>query len=267
MSPNAIAQSALNTTHIDFTFILPQGWQRDPLQVAFRLRGVLGLSLKKNCCFFDAHATPCQDCPKRDVCHYGQSFETPQAVKIEGVGRVGSMPHAWSLAVDMQGLQVCASVILAGHELAFLKSWKAAITNIPYETHFCTCMHHEPAGSLQWQSITPVRLRHKGKTPTTEADVASALVSSVVQRCQALAALHQQQIPTAQLQPPVCSDLIWQEATRLSLRHKQTQKLGGWMMRIDWGEVDEAWLPWLQLTYALGLGRQTSFGLGRLQPL
>jgi len=258
---------ALTIRQLRFSWQRPAAWSGDLVAMGCRLRGSLGLALKSGCCFFDAKKTPCDGCLKRPYCHYGQAFEAPKAVQISGVGRMASLPHAWSLTVDQVGLHCEAHLNLAGMTLAHESSWRAAIEALPLEVVWQESIWINLPFSYTWQGVTPVRLRLKGKSPRTKAEVSQAIVTSIVSKSRMLALLHGQAAPEAFLAEPYCLALQWHEASRYAFREGEKQSLSGWLAHIRWPEtVPEAWLPWLQLSQVLGVGRQTSFGLGRFVP-
>jgi len=257
--------TALPVKQLHFSFILPDNWEQQVLQVGFRLRGMMGLSLKKGCCFFDAQQTPCQDCRKRPHCHYGQSFESLQAPTIEGMGKTGSMPHAWALSVSLSGMRAQVTLTMAGMELAHEASWQAAIDALDLSVVWQQPTWFTQDFSYQWQAVTPLRLRLNGKPPRTEHEISKAVTASIVSKMKMLAALHGLSIPDARLPNPECKHAQWCELTRFAYRTHKKQNLNGWVLDITWPEnLPPQWKPWLNLAVALGVGRQTSFGLGRV---
>jgi len=255
---------ALDVKRMHFSFTCPEDWNRDVLALGCRLRGSLGLTLKTSCCFFDPKQTSCEGCHKRPHCHYGQSFESPQAVQVSGFGTMPSLPHAWALTVDLVGVRVAATLILAGMELAHEASWKASIEalNIAIQWHNETWFKAD--FSFDWQGLTPMRLRLNGKNPGADAELCTAVHHSIVSKTRMLAALHGTTIPTALLPEPACTQAQWCKASRYAFRTQKKQSMSGWLCHITWpDDTPKAWLPWLQLSYVLGVGKQTSFGLGR----
>ena len=261
-------KTALAVKQLHFSFIIPDDWEKSVLQVGFRVRGMLGLALKTGCCFFDAQTTDCQGCVKRPHCHYGQSFETRQAVTIEGLGKAGSIPHAWALSLGLNGMRAQATLTMAGFEIAHQESWRSAIAALNLNIIWQPSTWFQQPFAYQWQAITPLRLRIKGKTPREHQDINKAVLTSIVSKMQMLAALHGTNIPESRLPLPECSHTQWCEINRFSFRTKKEQDLSGWLLDITWPQdLPSDWQPWLNLAMALGVGRQTSFGLGRLTPL
>jgi len=255
---------ALAVQQLRFSFCLPHDWNKDLLQVGFRIRGSLGLALKQGCCFFDAKKTSCVGCLKRPHCHYGQSFETMQSMEIEGLGQVGSMPHAWGLSLQQKGIYTHGSIALAGMELAHLPSWKAAVERLPLAISLLPMQWYQEPFLPYWQSLTPVRLRLKGKNPRNTDELASALCHSLVNKVRMLAAWHGITPPSERLPEPKCIEMTWCDTDRFSFRTGKPQSLSGFLVDIVWPDfTPESWKPWLQLLLALGVGRQSAFGLGR----
>jgi len=250
------------------SFLLPDDWEQDILQIGFRLRGMLGLALKQGSCFFDARTTRCLACPRRAHCHYGQSFESMQSVHIDGLGKVGSMPHLWALQVQQLGLRVHVCLFVAGMELAHLPSWKSAIQTMPLNIVWQDEAWLSQGFQHQWLGVTPVRLRLKGKAPDKPEMLAKALLTSVVSKMKMISALHGIPLPSERLLEPDCTACQWCELSRFSLRTQQAQSMSGWLMNVHWSEhTPDAWKPWLNLALSLGVGRQTSFGMGRFSQL
>jgi len=258
---------ALPMQSLRFGFIVPADWDANPLTLAFRVRGCLGLALKKNCCFFDAHKTPCEGCDKRAVCHYGQSFEVLPAPSLTNMGKAGSMPHAWSLAVDLKGLRAEVCIRLIGLEIAHTPSWRAAIEKMSVPTYWLADTSDISCFSLSWRSITPVSVRKNGKEAKTYDDISASIAISVVQKMKMLASINGALMPDSFLTNPVCSHKSWHEGERFAFRHQKKQQIGGWMLDVVWQDVPEDWQPWLALALKLGVGRHTSFGLGRFETL
>jgi len=257
------ALMALPVRKLQFSFVPPQDWEQDILQIGFRLRGMIGLSLKYGCCFFNARNTPCNDCVKRVYCHYGQSFETVQSVAIEGVGKAGCMPHMWGLQLQQMGMRVQVSLNIVGMELAYQSSWHTAINALKLDVSWLDSQWEDHPFHERWQGLTPVRLRFNGKKPNNESEISRAMVSSIIAKSKMLSALHGLALPDEHLPEPVCVSAQWCEVSRFSLRTKSKQSMSGWLIDLDWSkDTPEAWKPWLNIYLSLGVGRQTSFGLG-----
>jgi len=257
-------QSALSIKVLTFSFACPDDWDKQPLQLGYRLRGVLGLTLKQACCFFNDKKRPCEGCDKRAHCHYGQQFETPKNIYAEGFGNMPSLPHAWRLSVDIVGVRVQASLTLAGMGLAYETSWKAVIDVLPFEIIWQPSPSKQQKLQNTWLSCTPLRLKLKGKVPNSEPELAAAIANSIVAKSRMLAAWHGLDAPQDFLPEPTCHNMQWCESSRYAFRAQTMQSMGGWLCRIEWADdIPASWLPWLQLAYVLGVGKQTSFGLGR----
>lgn len=257
-------QAALPIKALTFSFICPHDWDKNALQLAYRLRGVLGLALKQACCFFDAKSTVCEGCDKRAHCHYGQQFETPKNIYADGFGNMPSLPHAWRLSVDIVGVRVQASLTLAGMGLAYEASWKAVVECLPFQITWQTTSNKQVGVQNTWMSCTPLRLKLKGKVPNSERELAAAIANSIVSKSRMLAAWHGLDAPQDFLPEPKCHDMQWCDSSRYAFRTQEMQSMGGWLCRIEWADdIPASWLPWLQLAYVLGVGKQTSFGLGR----
>jgi len=243
---------------------VPDGWTVDVLQLSVRLRGLLGYALKHQCCIYDAAVAECAGCNYRQQCHYGLSFESTGPVEIPGFGKIGSLPHAWSLKVDLIGLRVRCELLLIGVECQNVDSWVQVVEALPMPIHWLYPAVEGGNFSLLWDSLTPVRLRFQGKNPR-EHQVAAALSASVARKGRLLALLHEMDAPSSRLPEPVCTRLQWVEGERYSFRRQELQPMGGWMMRVEWPETVAAeWIPWLGLIRLLGVGRQTTFGFGRM---
>jgi len=259
---------ALAVRQLSFSMLIPADWDAHILAVGFRLRGLLGLALKQGCCFFDAQKTPCLDCVKRPHCHYGQSFETMQAVDIQGLGKRGSMPHAWALSVQQQGMRVHVALLMAGMEIAHEASWQAAVNTLGLDVVWHESEWKQSEFQYQWQGLTPVRLRVQGKIPRNSDEIQQALASSIVSKTRMLAALHGCVAPKEHLEIPVVSAMQWCESSRHAFRQHEKQSMSGWLMHVQWAkDTPDSWKPWLSLACELGAGRQTSFGLGRFEML
>ena len=83
-----------------------------------------------------------------------------------------------------------------------------------------------------------------------------------------LSALHGVEPPKAHLPEPECLQMTWCETARFSFRSGKKQSLSGWLVEVRWPDTTpESWKPWLQLSVALGVGRQSSFSLGCFEML
>jgi len=231
------------------------------MQLAFRLRGALGQQLKRLHCLWDPKHARCAHCAARSDCFYGVSFDPPGPVVLPGFGRVGALPHCWSLQVDLSGLCLRMSLVLVGFEAQRVVQWQQAVQQLPLMPSPCKSNAEDEAEGLLWQSLTPIRLRISGRNPRKE-EVPTALARAIVRRARMLAAMHRIQAPEMQLPEPACSNLQWIDEHRA--RRKGEQPMGGWMMTVRWpDETPASWRPWLALLRRLGVGKQANFGLGR----
>lgn len=247
---------------LGFYFSPPGDWPGEPVAVAFRLRGTLGKIIRQRHCLFDAARTPCEGCEMRSGCFYGNGFETMPGVEIPGFGRLGAAPHGWSLHVDRAGHQWRAALWLLAGEIERAEVWRDAIAALPLAPAWAEPPALE-SETLRWRSLTPVRLRLRGRNPTRE-EAAEALAASVARKARMLAALHGADAPDSRLEIEDARVLGWVDVERFAFRHRRVERLGGWMLEAAWSERGgEDWRPWLTLIRALGAGRQTAFGLGR----
>lgn len=256
--------TALPVKTLSFSFALPERWLDDSLSVACRLRGSLGLSLAKQCCFYDAQHTQCEGCDKRPHCHYGQTFKTPQNVQLEDNLKVGCLPHTWALEVEQSGQLWIAKIYLAGIAVAHAASWNAAIDKLPFaviwnpESWWAGQFRHE------WKSATPLGLKFRGKRPKNKREIEQAIVKSLVSKSKMLASMHHLDLPNTFIDAPFCSSHAWCEPKSFECGKRTGKDVAGWMVSVAWAEDTPLdWLPWLNLAFVLGVGRQTTFGLGR----
>jgi len=245
-----------------FTFIPPTDWSDDGMAAAFRLRGLLGKGMRLSHCIFDAASTPCEDCQVRKQCFYGNGFEASGNCTIEGFGRVGSLPHFWSLHVGRLGLGWRGTLWLLGHEVERAEQWSQALEqtglNLQWLPHA-----EEPGETLSWQAVTPVRLRVNGRNPVAQ-NLGEAISAACARKVRMLAALHGLEAPEGRLPVPSCESGPWVDVERYAFRRGRTETYGGWMPRINWpDDLSHEWRTWLALLRRLGIGRQTSFGFGR----
>jgi len=254
----------LQKVKIPFIIDIPDDWSQNILHLSTRIRGMLGFNLKHQSCVYDAATSECSHCNFRQQCHYGLSFEASEPMSIKGFGKVGSLPHPWSLKVDFSGMQVRCELLLLGFECSNIESWLEVISLLPLPTHLlCSSVESTP-DSLQWLSLTPVRLRLNGKNPRKH-QVADALSAAVARKARLIAILHEIKQPESRLPVPTCSDLKWIESDRYSFRKEKFQPMGGWMLKAQWEEdLPIEWYPWLNLISMVGIGRQTTFGYGRM---
>lgn len=136
-------------------------------------------------------------------------------------------------------------------------------------------LHLAPAspgpGALELRLVTPLRLkwdnRFQAQLPF------HVLVRAMLRRVSALFQAHGGGEPAldyrglvkrAQSVEVVEEDLHWLDIKRYSSRQEQTMLMGGITGRITYqGELGE-YLPLLELARVIHLGKQTSFGLGKL---
>ncbi|RME86619.1 MAG: CRISPR system precrRNA processing endoribonuclease RAMP protein Cas6 [Zetaproteobacteria bacterium] len=236
----------------------------DPLAIGVRARGLIGRALKALHCRLDPDASACAGCAFRAECLYGTSFEPPEGVVLPGFGRVGALPHAWSLAVDIRGLGCVLRLRLVGFECANAAHWAEAVARAFTAQPLAQLDGAALPMSLHWRAITPMRLRYRGRTPRAE-ELPQAIAHATARRAKMLAAMHGIASPTARLPEPRVEDAAWIEAERFRARTQSVQPMGGWVTTIHWPEATpEAWRPWLGIVRFLGLGRQANFGFGRL---
>jgi len=255
---------SIHVSSIAFTFVPPEHWQEELLEVGCALRGALGLALAKACCFYDAHRTHCDACDKRAHCHYGQSFKTPQNIQLGASIKVGCVPHLWSLQVDRIGLQWSAQLHIAGMELAHMTSWQAAIAALPMQVSVQKTEWHDVSFAYVWQAVTPALLKLKGKPPRDGEAACKALQISIVSKSKMIAAMHGVNIPEEMLPEPILLGASQHKMQRFRRHTQSTQDMSGWLLHVEWPKhTPEAWVPWLSLALALGVGKQTSFGMGR----
>jgi hypothetical protein len=254
----------IHAQSIAFTFVPPNHWKDGVLEVACALRGLLGLTLAKACCFYDAHSTHCDDCDKRAHCHYGQSFKTPQNVQLGASIKVGCVPHLWSLQVDRIGVQWLAKLHIAGMERAHMLSWQDVIAALPMQVSMQKPQWYDASFAHIWNPVTPALLKLKGKSPRDGEAACKALQISIVSKSKMLAAMHGISIPEDRLPKPILLDASWHNMQRFRQRTQNMQDMSGWLLHVEWSKhTPEAWIPWLSLALVLGVGKQTSFGMGR----
>ena len=258
----ATIQGGLPLPLRQIAFLLPvDAGQEDAVAVATRVRGLIGRSLKQQSCIFDAQQSNCEGCSAREACYYGQSFKPPGPVELSGFGRVGTLPHRWSIHADLIGLYWRITLTLIGRECLHISQWQQAIVSACPQSAWLHDCHDLTSGETTcWQAVTPVRLRHRGRNAKKE-EVAESLAKSVARKARMVAAMHAIAAPAEHLPAPICSSLLWHD-TKRARRQGEEQPQGGWLMRAHWSAPDP-WRPWLALMRQLGVGGQTVFGCGR----
>ena len=112
--------------------------------------------------------------------------------------------------------------------------------------------------------LTPLRIKYQNKllnqTPPLE-----ILISSIYNKVRELKSLPRAKLDFTPKYTLKSSNIRFLDQTRRSNRQKTKLKIGGIVGELTFSDIDEKSLYYLELGEILGVGKQTSFGMGKIK--
>jgi len=246
------------------------------------LRGAFGVSLKKVSCINPSYE--CKGCFAKDNCLYYEFFEEKnKAHKYRFDIELNPKNYDFSLYLFEDATIRLPYVVTALHkmltELGLTKDRKT----FEIDKIFCNDISIYHDGKFDLKDIkpleftvdeiyekcrvvlkTPLRIKHNGKllskTPPLE-----VLLLSVQNRLNELKDMPKTKLSFSPKYKIKSSDISFLDFTRRSNRQKRSLQIGGIVGFVEFSEIDAKSFLLLKLGEVLGVGKQTVFGLGKVE--
>ena len=277
------------------------------------IRGAFGHALKRLVCVM-RNRTSCRGCPLEISCLYTSIFETRSEENTDETKRYDRLPHPFILKVSFlknRNFQMGSRIIVGFHLFGNAMSaspfvirafeeagkkgfgskrlpfklaniyiegkkvkWQAGQNYPPYFEQ------NEPVGKskiLQWQLVTPLRVRSRGKLVDQDKLTPRDIALTLYRRLDLLARNYGKSslfidsksiIENANLIQFSSLDLHWKTLQRYSSRQSSTHSVSGIVgtLGLDFSRTPEwgALLAWAPIVH---FGKGTSMGLGRVEEI
>ncbi len=247
------------------------------------LRGVFGYSLKKVVCINPSYK--CEVCFAKDNCIYFSFFEQKNQVhKYRFDFILNQNSYDFSLYLFDNATDKLPYILSALHKMLTetglgVDRIKQEIKNIKvnnkivYENGNFNLSDitpqefqntFQPKKAITLSLLTPLRIKYKNKL-LTQTPPLEILISSIYNKIRELKNLPRSKLNYTPNYTTISSDIRFLDQTRRSNRQKTTLQIGGIIGEIVYENIDEKSLYFLEIGEILGIGKQTSFGMGKIQ--
>ncbi len=245
------------------------------------LRGALGYALKRVVCINPSYE--CFNCFAKDNCLFYDFYEKKNSFHpFRFDFKLNQDNFDFSLYLFEEATEklpyILSSLHKLFHEIGISKErYKLKIDTITcndtlvYQNDkFIASAHTKEfkvdnySSSIILNILTPIRMKYQNRllkaTPPLE-----LLLQSIYNRYLELQQLPKTKLPFSPTYTQKESKIFFRELTRYSNRQKTKMQLGGIMGTIEYENLDKQSFELLKLGEVLGVGKQTVFGLGKIE--
>ncbi len=273
----------MHYTKITLRFTTPQ---EPPHFIGSQIRGALGYALKRTVCINPAYN--CEGCFATDNCLYYDFYEAkngyhPYRLDFE----LGTSYYDFSLYLFEKATEKLPYIVSALHTMLtqnglgkervkaeayrLLLNGKSALKEgkiiLPETTLISYELPPSVASDLTIRFITPLRIKHNNRfVRSAEHLTLRTIVSSLYQRKQMLEGNERYARLPFEVQGRVVDSFThFKDLTRYSGRQQGRLKIGGLLGEMTFEGVDPESYRLLKLGEIIGVGKQTVFGLGKIE--
>ena len=253
-----------------------------PLFLGSMLRGAFGVSLKKvvcinpsykcegcfateNCLFYDFYEKKNVFHPFRFDTDLGQeNFNFTFYLFEEATNKLPYVLSAFHKMFTEQGIGVnrekmdIKKIICNGKTV--YEEGKFDLSNV-FEEEFEEG-RYTPDIRLSFK--TPLRIKYQNKLLRKKPEF-RFLIQSIYNRYRELKGLSRERLPFEPSCKEIRADVRFRDITRYSNRQKTKMQIGGIVGEIEYEDVDRESFKLLKLAKIIGVGKQTVFGLGKIE--
>ena len=258
---------------------------KPPYFIGSQLRGALGYALKKVTCINPSYK--CDGCFATTNCLYHEFYEAKNVFhKYRFDIELGKEYYDFSFYLFDDAVQKLPYVVSAfhmmlsqnglGYDRKTYKEFDMYINDenciqngqISLPKDFIkTFTIDKICTNITLQLITPLRIKKDNRFIRGEDIELKDIINSIYQRQMKILGYEHKRFPYEIQGEIVKKELIYKELTRKSNRQKTTMNLGGIMGKIEIKDLSKECYGVLRLGELLGVGKQTVFGLGKIQIL
>ena len=246
------------------------------------LRGAFGMSLKKVVCINPSFT--CEGCFAKDNCLFYDFFEQKnRAHQYRFDFGLNPESYDFSLYLFEEATEKLPYIISAIHKMLTEQGLGVKREKFEIEKIVCNDKDIYQDGKFDLKDIqtesfkvrelsnrvgveftTPMRMKYQGKLLNQKPPLES-LLYSISNRLNEIKNLPKIKLTYNPHYKEKNASVKFVDQTRRSNRQKTKLQIGGMIGRIEYKEIDDKSLILLQLGEILGVGKQTVFGMGRIE--
>lgn len=257
--------------------------QKPPYFIGSQIRGAFGYALKKVSCINPSYN--CEECFASSNCLFHQFYEEKNTYhKYRLDFELGKIYYDFSLYLFDDVCEKLPYVISALHMM--LTQNGLGKEKIKYETFEIfindeSCLKNGKIvlpknfikrfeiqnryENIKLKFSTPLRIKKENRFLRSEEIELHSLINSIYQRQMKLLGRDYKKFPYEIKGEIINKNLQFKELTRLSNRQKTTMNMGGLIGEIEFKNLNKECFEVLKLGELLGVGKQTVFGLGKIE--
>ncbi|MEA1915141.1 MAG: CRISPR system precrRNA processing endoribonuclease RAMP protein Cas6 [Campylobacterota bacterium] len=257
--------------------------EKPPYFIGSQLRGALGYALKKVTCINPSFQ--CEGCFAISNCLYYEFYEEKNIFhKYRFDFELGKEYYDFSFYLFGDAVQKLPYVVSAFHMMLtqnglgkdrikyknfdmFINDEACMINNqLKLPQDFVKKVNIDKISqNISIKFITPLRIKKENKFIRGENLELKDIINSIYQRQMKLLGYEHKKFPYEIKGEVINRNLNYKELTRLSNRQKTTMNLGGIMGKMEIKDLNKECYEVLKIGELLAVGKQTVFGLGKIQ--
>ena len=246
------------------------------------LRGAFGVSLKKVVCINPSFE--CEGCFAKDNCLFYDFFEQKnRAHQYRFDFELNPKNYDFSLYLFEEATEKLPYVVSAIHKMLTEQGLGVKRDKFEIDKIYCNNKVIYQDGTFDLKDIkkqafqakeisksvaltfkTPLRMKHQGKLLSQKPQL-EPLLYSITNRLNEIKNLPKVKLTYEPRYQEKSASVKFIDQTRRSNRQKTKLQIGGIMGEIEYEEIDEKSLMLLQLGEIIGVGKQTVFGMGKIE--
>lgn len=246
------------------------------------LRGAFGVSLKKVVCINPSFE--CEGCFAKDNCLFYDFYELKnKAHQYRFDFELNPKNYNFSLYLFEEATGKLPYVVSAIHKMFTEQGLGAKRDKFTIDTITCnkkTIYQNETfdlkdiktkefevdelSKKIAIDFVTPLRMKYRGKLINKKPPL-ETLLYSISNRLAEIKELPKNKLTFTPTYKESSSEVRFIDQTRRSNRQKTKLQIGGIMGYVQYEEIDEKSLILLQLGEIIGIGKQTVFGMGKIE--
>lgn len=256
-------------------------FKNKPYFIGSQLRGVLGYALKKVVCINPSFK--CDGCFAKDNCVYFDFYENKNSYhKYRFDYDLNEKDYKFNLYLFNDAIKETPYLISAIHkaitEIGFGKEREKynffimkLNDEIIFDGEFKKIENYEKEffideikENIKIKLLTPLRIKKDNKLLLSDRLELKDIINSIYQRDRILNGLEPSKLPF-EVKGEIKKTLYKKNLSRFSNRQKTKMQLDGLIGEIEVRGIDEKSFYYLKLGEIIGVGKQVSFGLGKIQ--
>lgn len=255
---------------------------KPPLFTGSMFRGAFGSALKKVVCINPKYR--CEGCFAKDNCIYFDFYEQkniPHQYRFDI--KINPENFNFSLYLFEEACEKLPYILSALHQMLTQNGLGADRDKFEIENIECNGITVYENGEFKLSEIepeeftvssfeqrfklrfaTPLRMKYRGRLLASKPPLELLLVS-ILNRLNEIKDLPKIKLPFEPSYREKRSNIYFKDMTRYSNRQKTKMQIGGIMGEIEYSQCDEKSYQLLKLGEIIGVGKQTVFGLGKIE--